>query len=246
MRVLYVGGKKTWHLFIEKVLSLRGIEVLHAYSFREGINVSHTEKPNAVIVDYKINDIPLTQFLSDFKTTGVPLIVVGYKSEGMDSDSLLREEAFRVLEKPFTVEELILALKELKEELPQIKKEPETLEIVSSGGEPLPVINLDEVETEATEPEERREELEVIPVSKEELSKLKTDGGEREKVPMKETLISQTAETVEKNVPEDVVGQIDKKEIERIVKEVVWEVVPPLAEKIIREEIRKLIESRLA
>ena len=237
MKVLYVDSKKTWHLFFEKVLSLRGIEVLHAHTVREAINMAHTEKPDVIIFNYKVADLPVTEFLQDIKATGIPFIVVGYKAEGMDKDALLNSGAFQVLEKPFTAEDLIAILKSLKEKLPEVKKEELEMEVIGAGGEPLPVVDLDEIEVTPVTGEIT---LEAEPgISVEEVKPV-----EEEAPKPVEAIVPAATEKVKEAFPSEV--SLDNAQIEKIVREVAWEVVPELAEKIIREEVKKLIESRLA
>ncbi len=248
MKVLYADDKKTWHLFYEKILSSRGIDVVHAYTYREAINLAHTEKPDVIILNYKIGDLPVVQFISDIKSTGIPFIVVGYKSEGMDKDSLLKMGAFNVLEKPFVVEDLINVLKSVKEKLPEIKKEESKLEIVGAGGEPLPVVDLDEIEvTPVTEEATALESESSIPVEEVksvEEQPIPVTMKEEKEAEAAETLVSEATEKVKERIPAEV--SVDSAQVERIVREIAWEVVPELAEKIIREEVKKLIESRLA
>jgi len=266
MKVLYVDSKKTWHLFFEKILSTRGMEVLHAYTFKEALNLINTEKPDAVIFNYKISGMPVTEILPDVKATGVPFIVIGYKEEGMNPEALKEAGAFEVLEKPFTVEDLIAVLKSLKEKLPEVKKEEIEMEVVGAGGEPLPVVDLDEIEvTPVTEeptleikPEEAESGIEVeeikaptVSEQPEELIPVKevTEEKQEEAVVSEpaavESVVPETTEKVKEQLPASI-SSLDEKLVEKVVREVAWEVVPELAEKIIREEIRKLIQSRLA
>ncbi|SMP05481.1 Response regulator receiver domain-containing protein [Desulfurobacterium pacificum] len=248
MKVLYVDSKKTWHLFFERVLSSRGIEVFHAYTIKEAINLAHTEKPDVIIFNSKVDNLPITEFLSDIKGTGIPFIVIGYKAEGMDKDSLLDAGAFQVLEKPFTVEDLITVLKSLKEKLPEVKKEEIEMEVIGAGGEPLPVVDLDEIEvtpvteeiTLEAEPEISVEE--VKPVEEKEIVPVVSE--EKEAPKPVEAVVPAATGKVKEALPSEV--SLDNAQIEKIVREVAWEVVPELAEKIIREEVKKLIESRLA
>jgi len=226
MKVLFVDEKNTWHKFFDLVLSLRGVEVLHADTVKEALNMVSSEKPDAAIVDASISNASGYDLLPRLTELGVPVVFIGYEKEGFDKEKALSLGALEALKRPFTVEELIDALERAKKE----ELQPQELQIVFPGGateEEVPAVSL----TEEAETEEGA--IPVIPVEE--------GGSTEEPVSLHEK--EGKAEAV---TPKEVRELLSKEDIERIIREVAWEVVPEMAEKVIREEVEKLIRSRLA
>jgi len=171
MKVLYADDKKTWHILMEKVLSLRGVEVVHAYSPKEISNLAVAEKPDVIILDMTVQNAKAYDVLPQLLSLGVPILVIGYEKEGFDASRLKTLGAAKLLKKPFTVDELIASLRELKAKLPELKKEEE-LELVftvppgteeeKKEPELVPAEVSPEIEVEL--PSEEKQELEVIPI----------------------------------------------------------------------------------
>jgi len=258
MKVLFADDKKTWHKLFEQVLKARGIEVVHAYTPKEALNKSVSEKPDAVILDVSLSTGTAYDVVSNISDLGVPVIVIGHRAEGFDREKALNLGAYEAIEKPFTVEDLLSVLRRVKKEKPQ--KEPETLElVVPDRGEVMEVLPVEKEEEPVSveevvpvggdepetielsiEPLEESEELPLVPESEEE--KVELEGLEEEKEVEKKTeeaVVQRTEEEV-KELP------LPQEKVEEIVREIAWEVIPEIAEKVIREEIEKLIKSRLA
>ena len=180
MKVLYADDKKTWHILMEKVLSLRGVEVVHAYSPKEISNLAVAEKPDVIILDMTVQNAKAYDVLPQLLSLGIPILVIGYEKEGFDASRLKTMGAVKLLKKPFTVDELIASLRELKAKLPELKKEEE-LEFVFTVPPGVkeeekkelkpPEPKLEEIaptesvpEIEIQIPSEEKQELEVIPI----------------------------------------------------------------------------------
>jgi len=266
MKLLYVDDKKTWHRLFEIVLSLRGIDVLHAYTPKEALNVANSEKPDLALVDVSLSNGTGYDVIPDLVKLGVPVVLIGHEAEGFDREKALSLGAYSTLEKPFTVEELLDLLRQIKREAPKLEEHLE-LTVPEGGGE-FEVVNL-EPETsevsvsESSEPEvpvlsvegELEEKVPVIPVEIEEekgeqslpqepVEKLEeTVKGE---IPQTEPVVSEAKQEVIRGA-EAVSGiTVPEEKVEEIIREIAWEVVPEIAERVIREEIEKLIRSRLA
>jgi len=233
MKVLFADDKKTWHNLFDRVLVSRGIEVIHAYTPREALNKSVSENPDVVILDVTLSTGSGYEVLPNIAELGIPVILTGYSFEGFDRAKALKLGAFAALEKPFTVEELLGLLREIKGK--GLGKEPEALELVVPEGGEMEVISLDESElpeslsVETLSLEEPEEVLEI---------KEPKPGGLRK-------------EKLEEKVVREVKGELKElplaqEKVEEIVREIAWEVIPEIAEKVIREEIERLIKSRLA
>jgi len=247
MRVLYGDDKNTWHKLFDKVLSLRGIEVVHAYTPKEVINLTVEKKPDVAILDVTLSHGKAYDVIKRVKERGVPVVVIGHKAEGFDREKALSLGAFEAIEKPFTVEQLLNVLRELRTQKPELKEELELVAPVEPGEflgvtepatlelqpEELPVEHVETVEVE--EPKEELLELEPIQPQEE----------VPQTVPVESEVVEEAKKRVEEAAPGAVSGLPEEK-VEQIIREIAWEVIPEIAEKVIREEVEKLIKSRLA
>ncbi len=266
MKVLFVDDKETWHKLFDVVLSLRGIDVVHAKTLKEALNVVSTEKPDVAIVDVTISLSSGYELLPELVKLGVPTIFIGYEKEGFDAEKALSLGALKALKKPFTVDELISTLREVKgkslpvqpelvvsplEEKPE-EKPPEVVTLQPEESE-IPAIPVIEEETPEELPvlqETRKEERTTSATTLKQLPE--------EKIPVVEV----STEELEKSVPEEAIEEkaleeikekskgagisLPEEKVEEIIREIAWEVIPEVAEKVIREEVEKLIKSRLA
>ena len=263
MKLLYVDDKKTWHKLFEIVLSLRGVDVLHAYTLKEALNVAASEKPDLALVDVSISGASAYDLVPEILSLGVPVVVVGHRAEGFDKDRAISLGAYDTLEKPFTVEELLDVIRKAKKEAPKpeekleltvpssegefelmgLESEPqENLEVIPIGaqGEEVPVVPI----------EDFQESVPVVPVEleeseKEEPSSKRPVEGTEEKA-FEKPVSEEAREKVKRRAEEMSRVEIPEEKVEEIVREVAWEVIPEIAERVIREEIEKLIRSRLA
>ncbi len=261
MKVLFVDDKRTWHTLFEKILSGRGIDVLHAYTLKEALNVINDEKPDIVILDATIRNANIYDVLPEILELGVPVLAIGYRAEGFDPQKVLSMGAVAALEKPFEAQVLIEELRRLKRELPALKKEikPELMLTQPPGsGEVEEVIPIEGV---SVSPSEEMEELHVEPVqevnilepvSPVEEPRIDVEPQEIhiEEMPSVERVtkevVEETKKVVQPAVPSEPQNILKEEEVERILREIAWEVIPEIAEKVIREEIQEFIKSRLA
>jgi len=262
MKLLYVDDKKTWHKLFEIVLSLRGVDVLHAYTLKEALNVAASEKPDLALIDVSISGASAYDLIPEILRLGVPVVVIGHRAEGFDREKALSLGAYEALEKPFTVEELLEIIRKAKREAPKPEEKLE-LTVSSSEGEfELVGLESEPQETEvvpieaqeegvpAVSVEEFQESVPVIPVEleepeKEEISPEKTVEEAEEKV-FEKPVSEEVKEEVRRRAEEVSGVTVPEDKVEQIVREVAWEVIPEIAERVIREEIEKLIRSRLA
>jgi DNA-binding response OmpR family regulator len=228
MKILYADDKKNWHILFENVLKERGIRVLHAYTSKDVVKKISQEELDIVILDMTLRDGSALNVLPNIAKKRLPILVIGYKNEGLDEEKLKSYGASGVLQKPFTVDELLSVLEELRE-----RASEEKLEIV------LP----EEATSESEELEIIEPELEEAEMQPEELLQLQEKEQPVEPVQGKVLSTSIAAST---EINKEELKEILKPEIENIIREIVWEVVPEIAEKVIREEIEKLVKSRLA
>jgi len=243
MKVLIGEDKKTWHRLLEIILSLRGIDVVHAYTPKEVINEAVSEKPDVAVVDYTLSGGTSYEVIKELTDLGVPVIAVGYEAEGFNPSKARELGAFKVLAKPFTAKELLDAIKELK----GVEK-PQPVE-------PTLILHETPTEVQSLEPEEvevvevggfEESPIEVVEVSKpEEVAVPQVEQVEGPKGEFLQEAVKRTSEEVKGKLEAGKV-ELPPEKVEEIVKEVAWEVIPEIAEKVIREEIERLIRSRLA
>jgi len=206
--------------------------------------------------------------LPQILSLGVPILVIGYEKEGFDASRLKTLGATKLLKKPFTVDELIASLRELKAKLPELRKEEELelvftvppgakeeevkppepqleeitpIEIPSEGEQELEVIPIEiESEPEVPKVEEPTVQLEEVVLQPEHSIQPEEVPVQREEVPGIEEKVVETAKGEVKEKASEVIKAgleellSDKELVENIIREVVWEVVPEIAEKVIR------------
>jgi len=240
MKVLIVDDKETWHKLFDIVLSLRGIDVLHAKTVREALNTASVERPDVAIVDSSVSMASGYEVLEGLVNLGIPVIFIGHEKEGFDEERAKSLGAVETLRKPFTVEELLSVLRRVKSIEKPAPKEPELV---------IPMVEEESaVESLTLQPEE---EIPIVPVEEEEVVPqvpVEEVGAPKEELVVEEAK-EEVSREVEQKVKELTGGEavtLPEERIEEIIREVAWEVIPEIAEKVIREEIEKLIKSRLA
>jgi len=140
MKVLFVDEKSTWHKFFDLIFSLRNVEVLHAGTVREALNLVSSGKPDAAIVDVSISGASGYDLLPKLVELGVPVIFIGYRKEGFSEERALSLGASETLKRPFTVKELVNVLERIKEE----ELQPQELQLVlpeETGEKPVPAVS---------------------------------------------------------------------------------------------------------
>ncbi|WP_456342493.1 response regulator [Thermovibrio sp.] len=259
MKVLIAEDKETWHKLLEIVLSLRGIDVVHAYTPKEAINKAVSEKPDVAVVDVTLSTGTAYDVIKDITELGVPVIVIGHRAEGFDPEKARSLGAYAAVEKPFTVEDLLSVLRKLKKEKPSLELEEkaalvlptvgEVKELVPEEKEEIEVVSLEESPVETIEIEEPYEEIAPAaveePLTLEEVE-VKEEEEEIKPPPREKEAVEEVAKPVAEEISKVTEVSLPPEKVEEIVREIAWEVIPEIAEKVIREEVEKLIKSRLA
>jgi len=231
MKVLLVEDRETWRRLFEKVLSARGIDVISASTPKEALNLALSQKPELAIVDFSpFTGAPSYEVIKSLTELGVPVIALGYTSRGFEPEAAKAAGAIEVLEKPFTVEELVALIRKVKEEKPVLEEKTAIV---------LPVQG--EIEEIAPQPEE---ELQVIELGEEPEEAVEVEAEIPALNLSQESVVEKVAQPVSQELSKELPLPAEK--VEAIIREIAWEVIPEVAEKVIREEIEKLIKSRLA
>ena len=114
MKILYADDKKNWHILFENVLRERGIKVLHAYTSKDVIEKISQERPDVVILDMTLRGSSALDVLPDIAKKRLPVLVIGYKKEGLDEERLKSYGASRVLQNPLLLMNYWMFLKSLE------------------------------------------------------------------------------------------------------------------------------------
>ncbi len=186
MKVLFADDKMTWHILIEKVLKPRGYEIVHARSVKDVISKVEEKKPDVAILDVSLSGGSAYDVIRDVVSAGVPVVLIGLKSEGFDEGKAKSLGVSVALKKPFTVDELVKALNEallskptLSAEAPKVQEEEKTpVELepepaAIAEAEPAP-ITLEEEETALPEEISLQPEAEVTEIQPTELQPTET------------------------------------------------------------------------
>jgi CheY-like chemotaxis protein len=252
MRVLIADDKETWHTLFDRVLSIRGMEVVHARAPKEVVSVAASTHPDVIVLDYSLAGGTAEDIILPLKELEIPIILTGYRAEGFDPEKFRRHGISEILEKPFTVKELLDALERVSAGIslpsevqgPQFEEEAFTIEEPSEAE--VQIIDLEETPVETIEIEAPVELPDIGGVEepeKVEVAPLELSAGEEVKE-KKEEFVEKVAQPVASELSG--LTSLPPAKVEEIIREVAWEVIPEIAEKVIREEIQKLIESRLA
>ena len=245
MKVLIADEKETWHRLFDVILSLRGMEVLHARTPEEAVRVASSERPDVAVLDATLAGGTAYDAVKPIAQLGIPVVVIGYRAEGFDPEKAKGLGAYAVLEKPFTAGEFIQLLEKVKEEpVPTLSG---VSELYSAPEESIEIVDLEEetpVETIELEAPVELPPIEEGPGAEEaEIAPLELSEGEKVEE-KREELVERISQPVASELSQ--ITSLPPERVEEIVREVAWEVIPEVAEKVIREEIEKLIKSRLA
>lgn len=113
-RVLIIDDEHTYRTQLSLILKSRGHDVRSAGDGREGISIGTTFLPEVLVVDWRLKDTLSALDIADALLTVVPglqtIIITGYASQDLPPD--VRDRVFRILEKPFGLDEFVDTVKE--------------------------------------------------------------------------------------------------------------------------------------
>jgi two-component system KDP operon response regulator KdpE len=108
MRILVIDDEPQIRRMLEILLASRGWECFSAASGEEGLDGARALKPDLVLLDLNLPDLPGSEVLARLRSwTSVPVIVVSVRDAEEDIVNLLEGGADDYLVKPFYANELI-------------------------------------------------------------------------------------------------------------------------------------------
>lgn len=130
-RVLIIEDESDIRELVAMNLSLAGLDVLEAKDGLEGLQTALREKPDLIVLDLMLPEMPgeevLRKLRQDAKMREVPVIMLTAKSQTEDRTAGLEQGADDYLTKPFSPKELTLRVQGLLRRVTTAK--PGSLEI---------------------------------------------------------------------------------------------------------------------
>ncbi len=154
MKILYADAKNMWHNLTERVLIPRGVEIIHVYSLKDVLNKINSENPEVAVINVSLKNGKAYEIIPGVLSAGVPVILIGFKSEGLDEDKAKELGVKFILRKPFTVDELFRTINEARLEKPKIKEEAKVPAIIHGGG----------IKESVEDNKEKEEIVELVPI----------------------------------------------------------------------------------
>ena len=117
-KILLIEDMKGVRESLEVILSIQGYQVDFANNGKDGLQKVHSAKYDLVITDILMPELDGTEVILAVRASGnkVPILAISAGGDGVSAKqalTLAKEKASAILEKPFSKEELLKAIKEL-------------------------------------------------------------------------------------------------------------------------------------
>jgi CheY-like chemotaxis protein len=117
-KILLIEDMKGVRESLEVILSIQGYQVDFANNGKEGLQKIHSTKYDLVITDILMPELDGTEVIMAVRASGnkVPILAISAGGDGVSATqalTLAKEKASAVLEKPFSKEDLLKAIKNL-------------------------------------------------------------------------------------------------------------------------------------
>jgi DNA-binding response OmpR family regulator len=117
-KILLIEDMKGVRESLEVILSIQGYQVDFANNGKDGLQKIHSAKYDLVITDILMPELDGTEVIMSVRASGnkVPILAISAGGDGVSATqalTLAKEKASAVLEKPFSKEELLKAIKNL-------------------------------------------------------------------------------------------------------------------------------------
>jgi DNA-binding NtrC family response regulator len=113
-RVLIIDDEETYRTQLSMILKSRGYEVETGANGRQGISVGMQFQPDLLIADWRLKDemtgLDVAEALQKENQRLQVIMITGYSAEDLTDEAHVGP--FRILEKPFTLKELLTAVQE--------------------------------------------------------------------------------------------------------------------------------------
>jgi len=121
-RVLVIDDSLMMLKFVEEILSEANYEVVTAGTAQEGLHASRQQKPDLILLDYLLPDLrgdELSERLgADKSTADVPVVFMSGFGADLENAQHRSENVLGILNKPFTTDSLLKAVKENLSKMP--------------------------------------------------------------------------------------------------------------------------------
>jgi hypothetical protein len=240
--ICFAHEKKTIREFLRKILPFKcEVELMEAVDSSQVVECLNNPKVDAVVVD---DGLLTDAHVEILRTAQKPVVVI--------SNNTGKWVGVKVIPKGYTIEQLI---KEL---------EAETTESAVSGAQPVvsqaesvqPPLEVSGVSAEPSEPVETA--VSAVPAAPAEPAQPTQPAESVESVSQRELAPAEVAESVVPSTPvvsaasvvsssKNIVSvELIREEVRHAVREILWEILPSIAEEILREELEKILRERLA
>ena len=117
-KILLIEDMKGVRESLEVILSIQGYQVDFANNGKEGIQKAQSSKYDLVITDILMPELDGTEVIMAIRAAGnqVPILAISAGGDGVSAKqalTLAKEKASGILEKPFSKEDLLNAIKGL-------------------------------------------------------------------------------------------------------------------------------------
>jgi CheY-like chemotaxis protein len=117
-KLLLIEDMKGVRESLEVILSIQGYQVTFANNGREGLQKAQSSNYDLVITDILMPELDGTEVIMQLRSAGnkVPILAISAGGDGVSAKqalTLAKEKASAILEKPFSKEDLLNAIKGL-------------------------------------------------------------------------------------------------------------------------------------
>jgi CheY-like chemotaxis protein len=117
-KILLIEDMKGVRESLEVILSIQGYEVEFASNGTQGLQKAQSSKYDLVITDILMPELDGTEVIMSLRSSGskVPILAISAGGDGVSAKqalTLAKEKATAILEKPFSKEDLLKAIKTL-------------------------------------------------------------------------------------------------------------------------------------
>lgn len=117
-KILLIEDMKGVRESLEVILSIQGYDVEFASNGTQGLQKAQSSKYDLIITDILMPELDGTEVIMSLRSSGnkVPILAISAGSDGVSAKqalTLAKEKATAILEKPFSKEDLLKAIKNL-------------------------------------------------------------------------------------------------------------------------------------
>ncbi len=116
-KILVIDDSSVNNLLLQNILEEENYKVIVAFSGREGLKLTESEKPDLILLDIMMPRMDgievLKRIKSSDKTVDIPVIMLTAKLDSADRKSSLEIGAIDYINKPVIIDELVTKVKNI-------------------------------------------------------------------------------------------------------------------------------------